>query len=152
MDKPVNMCLLLLYKVMRLGTLCGVLLPPLYFVLTVIVAETVKGKGRHLHHIFKKTSVNIGSFSNNGSKDFSDSKKLSKPKDGASTSKSFTKSIGIDTISKRKVAFTNKPFESWNKAKSKLTGEEYNKHRITNSCINCGNAGHKFSGFTKPKP
>jgi hypothetical protein len=51
-----------------------------------------------------------------------------------------------------KVAFIDKPFESWNKAKSKLTEEEYNKCRRTNACINCGEGGHKFSDFPKPKP
>ncbi len=54
---------------------------------------------------------------------------------------------------KRKVAFEkDKPFESWNKAKAKLTEEEYNKRRRTNACINCGEVGHQFSDCPKPKP
>ncbi len=81
-----------------------------------------------------------------------DTKKWSKSKDGASGSKGFTKSAGNDKGSKRKVSFTEKPYESWNKAKSKLTEEEYNKRRRTNSCINCGEVGHKFSDCPKPKP
>jgi len=73
---------------------------------------------------------------------------LSKSKDGAANSKGFTKSVG----SKRKVSFTEKPFESLNKAKSKLTEEEYNKRRKTIACINCGEVGRKFSECPKPKP
>jgi hypothetical protein len=54
---------------------------------------------------------------------------------------------------KRKVAFEkDKSFESWNKAKGKLTDDEYNKRRRTNACINCGEVGHKFSDCPKPKP
>ncbi len=54
---------------------------------------------------------------------------------------------------KRKVALEkDKPFESWNKAKDKLTEEEYNKRRRTKACINCGEVGHKFSDCSKPKP
>jgi hypothetical protein len=104
-----------------------------------------KGKGVAFIPSFKNPIGSSGNFSNNGSKQFSDSKKMSKSKNGASTSKSFTtKSVGIDKKSKRKVAFTNKPFESYNKAKSKLNEEEYNKRRRTNACINCGEVGHKF--------
>ena len=54
--------------------------------------------------------------------------------------------------SERKIAFTDKPFESRNKAKSKFTEEEYNKRRRTNAFINCGEVGHKFSECPKPKP
>ncbi len=54
---------------------------------------------------------------------------------------------------KRKVAFEkDKSFESWNKAKGKLTDDEYNKRRRTNVCINFGEVGHKFSDCPKPKP
>ncbi len=54
---------------------------------------------------------------------------------------------------KRKVAFEkDKFFDSRNKAKGKLTDDEYNKRRITNACINCGEEGHKFSDCPKPKP
>ena len=113
-----------------------------------------KGKGLAFTPSFKKTSSNSGSFSDSGSKGFSNSKKWSKSRDGSSNSKGFAKSSGHDKGSsgKRKVSFTEKPFESWNKAKSKLTEEEYNKRRRTNACINCGDVGHKFSDCPKPKP
>jgi hypothetical protein len=68
------------------------------------------------------------------------------------SSKGFTKSAGIDKGSRRKVFFTEKPFESWNTAKSKLTEEEYNKRRRTMALINCGEVGHKFSECPKPNP
>ncbi len=54
---------------------------------------------------------------------------------------------------KRKVAFEkDKSFDSWSKAKGKLTDDEYNKRRRTYACINCGEVGHKFSDCPKPKP
>jgi hypothetical protein len=111
-----------------------------------------KGKGAAFPNNFKKSNGSNGSFSSNNNKGFSVTKKWSKSKDGASGSKGFTKSAGIDKGSKRKVSFTEKPYEAWNKAKSKLTEEEYNKRRRTNACINCGEVGHKFSDCPKPKP
>ena len=77
---------------------------------------------------------------------------MSKSKDGASTFKDFTTSVGIDKNSKRKGALIENPFEPWTTAKSKLAEEEYNKRRKTNACVNCGEVGHKFSECTKPKP
>jgi hypothetical protein len=60
----------------------------------------------------------------------------------------------VDKSGKRKVSFSdtnNKGFDQWNKAKSKLTEEEFNKRRRTFACINCGEVGHKFADCTKPK-
>jgi hypothetical protein len=45
-----------------------------------------------------------------------------------------------------------KGYDSWNKAKAKLTEAEFSKRRRTNACINCGEVGHKFSACPKPKP
>ena len=42
-------------------------------------------------------------------------------------------------------------YDSWNKAKDKLTADEYNKRRRTNACINCGEVGYKFSDCPKLK-
>jgi hypothetical protein len=87
--------------------------------------------------------------SKNDSKQWSKTSKWS-PKGNASTEWSKGKSADSK---KRKVAFEkDKPFESWNKAKDKLTEEEYNKRRRTKACINCGEVGHKFSDCPKPKP
>jgi hypothetical protein len=73
------------------------------------------------------------------------------PKGSASTE--WSKGKSADPKGKRKVAFEkDKSFESWNKAKGKLTDDEYNKRRRTNACINCGEVGHKFSDCPKPKP
>ncbi len=83
---------------------------------------------------------------------FFNAKKWFKSENTASTSKGFTKSPGIDKNSKRKLNFTDKLFQSWNKAKSKLTEEEYNKRRRTNAHINCGEVEHKFFECPKPKP
>jgi len=46
----------------------------------------------------------------------------------------------------------SKSYHSWNKAKAKLTKDEFNKRRRTNACINCGEVGHKYSNCLKPKP
>jgi hypothetical protein len=46
----------------------------------------------------------------------------------------------------------NTNYDSWNKAKDKLTADEYNKRRRTKACINCGEVGHAFSDYPKPKP
>jgi len=43
-------------------------------------------------------------------------------------------------------------YDSWNKAKAKLTEDEFKKRRRTNGCINCGVAGHRFPDCPKPKP
>ncbi len=71
-------------------------------------------------------------------------KNRSKSKDGSSSSKGFTKLAGSDIYSKRKAFFTEKLFESWNKAKSRLIEKGYNKRRRSNACINCGEVGHLF--------
>jgi hypothetical protein len=73
-----------------------------------------KGKGAAFTPSLKKPSSSNGGFSDNGSKGFSNSKKWSKSRDGASNSKGFAKSSGHDKGSsgKRKVSFTEKPFES----------------------------------------
>jgi len=73
------------------------------------------------------------------------------PKGSASTE--WSKGKSADPKGKRKFAFEkDKSFEFWNKAKGKLTDDEYNKRRRTNACINCGEVGHKFSDCPKPKP
>jgi hypothetical protein len=85
----------------------------------------------------------------NDSKHWSKTSKWS-PKGNASVEWSKGKSADAN---KRKVVFEkDKSFESWNKAKGKLTDVEYNKRRRTNACINCGEVGHKFSECPKPKP
>ena len=69
---------------------------------------------------------------------------------GGSTFSSDGKSNG-----KRKVTFSifsTKETDSWNKARAKLTNEEYYKRRKTKFCINCGEQGHLFADCTKPKP
>ncbi len=51
---------------------------------------------------------------------------------------------------KRKVAFEkNKPFDYWNKAKDKLTEEEYNNRHRTKACINCGEGWAQVFGLSQ---
>ncbi len=94
-----------------------------------------QGKDATFTPSFEKSNSSSGNFIGSGSKGFSDSKWY-KSKDDSSNSKGFTKSAGSDMGSKRKVSFTEKPFETWKKAKSKLTEEEYSKRRRTMACIN----------------
>ena len=45
--------------------------------------------------------------------------------------------IALRKISKHKASSTdNKNFDSWNKAKDRLSAYEYNKRRRSNACIN----------------
>jgi len=48
-------------------------------------------------------------------------------------------------------ALTNN-YDSWSKAKMRLTADEFNKLHRTNDCINCDEAGHKLFESPKPKP
>jgi len=65
--------------------------------------------------------------------------------------KALLSPLKLTKNSKRLVAFIDKPFESWNKAKSKLSEVDYNKRRRTDACINCGEVRHKSSECTMLK-
>ncbi len=62
----------------------------------------------------------------------------------------ITYSVSFNKNVKRERSDSEKNFESWNKAKKRLSTNEYNKRRKTNACINCGEVGHKFSECPKP--
>jgi hypothetical protein len=93
-------------------------------------------------------------FGGNGSKGASASKSnWGHHKDAKADFKSSSKSYNSDKKMKyEKVASGSKSYDSWKKAKAKLTEDEFNKRRRTNACINCGEAGYKFSNCPKPKP
>ena len=44
----------------------------------------------------------------------------------------------------------SKSYDSWNKAKAKLTKDELNTRHRANACMNFGEAGHKFSNCQNP--
>ena len=73
-------------------------------------------------------------------------------KDAKSNFKSPLKSYKSKTKFKHEnTTLGFKSYDSWNKAKAKLTEDEFNKRRRTNACINFGEVGHKFSNCLKPK-
>jgi hypothetical protein len=94
------------------------------------------------------------SFGGNGSEGTSASKlNWGQPKDVKADFKSPLNLYNSDKKMKHeKAASGSKSYDSWNKARSKLTDDEFNKRRRTNACINCGEVGHKFSNCPKPNP
>jgi hypothetical protein len=62
-----------------------------------------------------------------------------------------SKSDAFDKHSKRERSDNNKNYDSWNKAKKRLTLDEINRRRNTDACMNCGEVGHIFKDCPKPK-
>ena len=91
-------------------------------------------------------------FGCNGSKSASASKlNWGHPKDAKANFKSPSKSYIPDKkVKYEKATSSSKSYDSWNKAKAKLTEDEFNKRHRTNVFINCGEVGHKFSNCPKP--
>ena len=74
-------------------------------------------------------------------------------KDAKADFKSPLKSFNsYKKVKYEKTITSSKSYDSWSKAKAKLTENEFNKCRRTNVCINCGEVGHTFSTCPKPKP
>jgi hypothetical protein len=121
-----------------------------------------KGKGpmptpSFKHQYGSNNQNNRGSFGNfggNGSKGASSSKGYwGHLKDAKTGFKGSAKSPTSGKQVKRERSTSDlKDYDSWNRAKAKLTADEYNKRRRINACINCGEVGHKFSACPKPKP
>jgi hypothetical protein len=63
-----------------------------------------------------------------------------------------SKSTAFSKHLKRERSDDNKSYDSWNKAKKRLTSDEFNRRRNTNACINCNEVGHVFKDCPKPKP
>ena len=103
--------------------------------------------GQNSHGINKK-------FGGNGSKGASSNNKIWEHlKDAKAQFKSPSKSYISDKQFKHEKSTSgSKSYDTWNKAKSKLTEDEFNERRGTNACINCDEVGHKFSNCSKPKP
>ena len=73
-------------------------------------------------------------------------------KDAKAYFKGSSKSITFDKHSKRERSANSKNYESWNKAKKRLSTDEINRRRDTSACRNCGEVGHVFNDCPKPKP
>ncbi len=116
---------------------------------------TTRNKGKtpvpmpSFKHSYVSNNQNIrgisGSFGGDGNKGASSSKEhWNHPKDVKANFKGSSKpSIsGKHYVNRERIISNSKGYDSWNKAKAKLTADEYNKRRRTNACINCGEIGH----------
>ena len=66
--------------------------------------------------------------------------------------KESAKSVTFNKQAKRERNDNGKNYDSWNKAKKRLTTDEFNRRRNTGACMNCGEVGHVFKDCPKPKP
>ena len=74
------------------------------------------------------------------------------PKNAKADFKESSRSVTFNKHTKRERSDNNKNYESWNKAKKRLTTDEINRRRNTSDCMNCGGDGHVFKDCPKPKP
>jgi hypothetical protein len=96
---------------------------------------------------------NHGSFGASGSKGIPDTMgSRRRPKDAKADFKGFSKSTTFDTHSNRERSSNYKNYDSWNKAKKRLSIDETNIRRNTCACMNCGEFGHVVNDCPKPKP
>jgi hypothetical protein len=108
---------------------------------------------RHHPIVFKhQTTSSHGGFGASGSKDTSNTLRVwGQPKDinadfqGSSKSTTFGKHLKRESSNIRN-------YDSWNKAKKRLTADEINIRRNIGACMNCGEAGNVFNDCPKPKP
>ena len=94
-----------------------------------------------------------GNFGTNGSKGISNTKgSWGHPKDAKADFKGSSTSTTFDTHLKRERSTSGRSYESWSKAKKRLSFEEINKRRNTSAyCMNCGEVGHVINDCPKPK-
>ena len=75
-----------------------------------------------------------------------------RPKDAKANFKGPSKSTTFDKHSKRERSANSKNYDSWNKAKKRVSTDEINRRRNTCACMNCGEVRHAFNDCPKPKP
>ncbi len=101
----------------------------------------------------QNTSGSHGSFGASTSKGDSNTMKLGgHSKNAKADFKESSKSDTFNKHSKRERNDNGKNYDSWNKAKKRLTLDEINRRRNTGACMNCGEVGHVFKDCPKPKP
>ena len=94
-----------------------------------------------------------GSFGASNNKGVSNTmKSWAHPMKAKADFKGSSKSATFDKHFKRERSDNNKNYDSWNKAKKRLTTDEINRRRNTSACLNCGEIGHLFKDRPKPKP
>ena len=101
----------------------------------------------------QNTLGNRGSFGASISKGVSNTiKSWGHPKNAKADFKESSRSIIFNKHVKRERNDYNKNYESWNKAKKRLTTDEVNRRRNTSACMNCGEVNNLFQDYPKPKP
>ncbi len=101
----------------------------------------------------QNTFGNHGSFGVRSSKGVSNTmKSWGHSKSDKADFKESSRSVTFNKHTKRERSGNKKNYESWNKAKKRLTSDEINRRRNTTACMNCGEDGHVFKDFPKPKP
>ncbi len=94
-----------------------------------------------------------GSFGAITSKGVSNTMKLGEhSKSTKADFKESSKSVTFNKHSKRERSDNGENYDSWNKAKKRLTPDEVNRRRNTGACMNCGDVGYVFKDCPKPKP
>ena len=108
---------------------------------------------RHHPIVFKQQpSSSHGSFEASSSKGFPNTLgSWGHPKDAKANFKKSSKSTTFDKHFKRERS-NIRNYDSWNKAKKRLTTDEINTRRNTGVCMNCGEVGHVFNDCPKSKP
>jgi hypothetical protein len=101
----------------------------------------------------QNTFGNHGSFEAITSKGVSNNMKLGgHSKSTKADFKESFKSTTLNKHSKREHCDNGKNYDSWKKAKKRLTPGEIKRRRNTGACMNCGEVGHMFRDCSKPKP
>ncbi len=75
-----------------------------------------------------------------------------RPKDAKAGFQGSSKFTTFDKHSKRERSANNKNYDSWKKAKKRLSTNEIIRRRNTGACMNCGDFGHVFNECPKLKP
>jgi len=109
---------------------------------------------RHHSVVYGQNKSNShGSFGASDSKNISNTKgSWGHPKDAKVVFKGSSKSTTFDTHLKRERCTSSKNYDSWSKAKKRLSTEEISKCRNIGACVNYGEVDHVFNDFPKPKP
>ena len=74
------------------------------------------------------------------------------PNDAKAYFKGSSKSTTFDNHSERERSSNSMNCESWNRAKKRISPDEFNLRRNTSACMNFGEVGHVFNDCPKPKP
>ncbi len=93
-----------------------------------------------------------GNFGDSGNKGTSsNTRPWGQSKDVKAYLKGHVKSTSFDKNMKRERSGSERNYESSNMAKKRTSADEFNKRRRNNSCISCGEVGHRFNDCPNTK-